>query len=119
MALSKTGRFLSKAEILGVGAFSPLPILGSVFGFLRFFFGPPDFFTDLVTGFYRLIFVGKSLGNVNLKSLLIAKNHPKPSQEVSERFGPFIHKMTGSCRNSPQKVHANFAQYSGRQIINS
>ena len=24
MALSKTGRFLSKAEILGVGAFSPL-----------------------------------------------------------------------------------------------
>ena len=27
MALSKTGRFLSKAEILGVGVFSPLPIL--------------------------------------------------------------------------------------------
>ena len=26
MALSKTGRFLSKAEILGVGVFSPLPI---------------------------------------------------------------------------------------------
>ena len=25
MALSKTGRFLSKAEILGVGVFSPLP----------------------------------------------------------------------------------------------
>ena len=28
MALSKTGFFLSKAEILGVGVFSPLPILG-------------------------------------------------------------------------------------------
>ena len=26
MALSKTGRFLSKAEILGVGVLSPLPI---------------------------------------------------------------------------------------------
>ena len=26
MALSKTGRFLTKAEILGVGVFSPLPI---------------------------------------------------------------------------------------------
>ena len=25
------------------------------------------------------------------KSLSIAKNHPKPSQEFSERFGPFIH----------------------------
>ena len=28
MALSKTGRFLSKAEILGVGVFSPLPTEG-------------------------------------------------------------------------------------------
>ena len=28
MALSKTGRFLSKAEILGVGVFSPLSIYG-------------------------------------------------------------------------------------------
>ena len=28
MALSKTGRFLSKAEILGVGVFSPLPRVG-------------------------------------------------------------------------------------------
>ena len=31
MALSKTGRFLSKAEILGVGVFSPLPIFPSLF----------------------------------------------------------------------------------------
>ena len=30
MALSKTGRFLSKAEILGVGVFSPLPSLSRV-----------------------------------------------------------------------------------------
>ena len=37
------------------------------------------------------------------ESLSIAKNHPKPSQEFSERFGPFIHKMNGFCRNSPQK----------------
>ena len=29
---SKTGRFLSKAEILGVGVFSPLPIIGGVSG---------------------------------------------------------------------------------------
>ena len=28
MALSKTGHFLSKAEILGVGVFSPLPNYG-------------------------------------------------------------------------------------------
>ena len=28
MALSKTGRFLSKAEILGVGVFSPFQIWG-------------------------------------------------------------------------------------------
>ena len=29
------------------------------------------------------------------KSLSIAKNHPKPSQEFSEQFGPSIHKMKG------------------------
>ena len=38
-----------------------------------------------------------------IKSLSIAKNHPKPSQEFSERFGPFIHKMKGFSGNSPQK----------------
>ena len=37
------------------------------------------------------------------KSLSIAKNHPKPSQEFSERFGPFIHKMKGFRKNSRQK----------------
>ena len=42
------------------------------------------------------------------KSLAIAKNHPKPSQELSEWCGPFVHKMKGFGRNSPQKVHANF-----------
>ena len=31
MALSKTGRFLSKAEILGVGVFFPISILGGIF----------------------------------------------------------------------------------------
>ena len=30
LALSKTARFLSKAEILGVGVFSPLPISGMI-----------------------------------------------------------------------------------------
>ena len=44
------------------------------------------------------------------KCLSIAKNHPKPSQEFSERLGPFIHKMEGFSRNSLQKVHPNFAQ---------
>ena len=29
------------------------------------------------------------------KSLSIAKNQPKPSQEFSELFGPFIHKIKG------------------------
>ena len=51
------------------------------------------------------------------KSLSIAKNHPKPSQEFSELFGPSIHKMKGFSRNSPQKVHPNFAQNLGRQIL--
>ena len=51
------------------------------------------------------------------KSLSIAKNHPKPSQEFSEQFGPSIHKMKGFSRNSPQKVHPNFAQNLGRQIL--
>ena len=51
------------------------------------------------------------------KSLSIAKNHPKPSQEFSEQFGPSIHKMKGFGRNSPPKVHPNFAQNVGRQIL--
>ena len=29
------------------------------------------------------------------KSLPIAKNHPKPSQEFSEQIGPSIHKTNG------------------------
>ena len=32
------------------------------------------------------------------KSLSIAKNHPKPSKEFSEPFGPSMHKMKGFCR---------------------
>ena len=51
------------------------------------------------------------------KSLSIAKNHPKPSQEFSEQFGPSIHKIMGFCGNSPHKVHPNFAQNLGRQIL--
>ena len=51
------------------------------------------------------------------KSLSIAKNHPKPSQEFSEQFGPSIHKMKGSGRNSPQKVHPNSAENLGREIF--
>ena len=51
------------------------------------------------------------------KSLSIAKNHRKPSQEFSEQSGPPIHKMKGFSRNSPQKVHPNFAQNLGRQIL--
>ena len=50
-------------------------------------------------------------------SLSIAKNHPKPSQEFSEQFGPSIHEMKGFGRNSPQNVHPNFAQSLGRQIL--
>ena len=51
------------------------------------------------------------------KSLSIAKNHPKPSQEFSEQFGPSIHMLEGFGRNSPQKVHPNFTQNLGRQIL--
>ena len=61
-----------------------------------------------------------SLGVVNFgdrKSLSIAKNHPKPSQEFSEQFGPCIHKSKGFSGNSTQKVHPNFAQNFGRQIL--
>ena len=51
------------------------------------------------------------------KRLSIAKNHPKPSQEFSERFGPSIHKMKGFGGNSRQKVHPNFAHILGRPIL--
>ena len=51
------------------------------------------------------------------KSLSIAKNHLKPSQEFSEQVGPSIHNMKGFSRNSPQKVHPNFAENLGRQIL--
>ena len=51
------------------------------------------------------------------RSLSIAKNHPKPSQEFSEQFGPSIRKMKGFSRNSPERVHPNFAENLGRQIL--
>ena len=51
------------------------------------------------------------------KSLPIAKNHPKTSQEFSEQFGPATHKIKGFSKNSLQKVHPNFAKNLGRQIL--
>ena len=53
----------------------------------------------------------------NRKSLSIAKNHPKPSQDFAEQIGPSIHDMKGFMRNSPPKVHPNFAQNLGREIL--
>ena len=50
------------------------------------------------------------------KSLSIAKNHPKTSQDFSEQFGPSTHKIKGFGKNSHQKVHPNFAEILGRQI---
>ena len=45
------------------------------------------------------------------KSLSIAKNHPKPSQEFSEQFGPSIHiKLWVSVGFHPPKVPPNFAK---------
>ena len=64
---------------------------------------------------YELVIVSQRFGD--RKSLSIAKNHPKSSQEFSEHFGPAIHKMKGSSGNSPPKVHPNFAQNLGRQIL--
>ena len=51
------------------------------------------------------------------KSLSIAKNHLKTSQEISEQFGPSTHKIKGLSKNSHQKVHPNFAKILGRQIL--
>ena len=51
------------------------------------------------------------------KRVSIAKNHSKPSQEFAEQFRPSIHKMRGFSWSSPQKVHPNFAQNLGRQIL--
>ena len=51
------------------------------------------------------------------KSLSIAKNHPKTSQEFSEQFGPSTHKIKGFSKNSHRKVHPNFAENLGRQIL--
>ena len=51
------------------------------------------------------------------KSLSIAKNHPKTSQEFAEQFGPSTHEIKGFSKNSHQKVHANFAKILGRQIL--
>ena len=61
-----------------------------------------------------LLHISLSLGD---QSFEIAKNHPKPSQELSEQFGPSIHKMKGFDRNSPREVHPNFARNLGRQIL--
>ena len=38
------------------------------------------------------------------KSLSIAKIHPKPSQEISEQLGPFLHETKGFCRNTSPKT---------------
>ena len=51
------------------------------------------------------------------KSLSLAKNHPKPSQEFSEQSGPLTHKIKVFGQNSPPKVHPNFAKNLGRQIL--
>ena len=51
-----------------------------------------------------LIYRSLSWGGGGRKSLSIAKNWPKPSQEFSEQFRPFIHIMKGLSRNSPQKL---------------
>ena len=52
------------------------------------------------------------------KSLPIAKNHPKPSQEYSEQLGGLLFtKFWGFSKNLHEKVHANFAQSLGRQIL--
>ena len=51
------------------------------------------------------------------KSLSIAKNHPKTSQEFSEQFGPSTHEIKGLSKNSHQKVHPNFAKILGRKIL--
>ena len=57
------------------------------------------------------------LSSADRKSLPIAKNPPKPSQEFSEQSWPFLHKFKGFSMNSPQKVHANFTKNLGRQIL--
>ena len=55
---------------------------------------------------------------VDRKSLPIAKNHPKTSQEFSEQFGGLLHiKCRGFSKNWHAKVHPNFARNLGRQTI--
>ena len=51
------------------------------------------------------------------KSLSIAKKSPEAFPRISEQVRPSIRKMKGCSRNSPQKVHANFAQNLGRRIL--
>ena len=51
------------------------------------------------------------------KSLPIAKNHLKPSQEFREQIGPFLHKTKGFSKIAHQKVHPKFAKSLGRQIL--
>ena len=68
----------------------------------------------------RLHTCTKGMGRTEVgerKTLSIAMNLPKPSQEFSDNIGPSIHKTKGFSRNSPQKAHPNFAQNLGRQIL--
>ena len=51
------------------------------------------------------------------KSLPIAENHPKPSQEMSEQFRLSFAKLKGYCKNSHQEVRLNCAKNLGRPIL--
>ena len=44
-------------------------------------------------------------------------NSKESSQEFSEQFGASVHKTKGFSRNSPQKVHPNFAENLRREIL--
>ena len=50
--------------------------LGRMDFFADFIFGPPDFFADVVAGFFLLIFVGKSA----------QKNHPEKSPAKASKI---------------------------------
>ena len=57
-------------------------------------FGALFFFADLIVGWRN---------SGDRRSLPIAKNHPKTSQEFSEQFGPSTHKMKGFVRIHSKK----------------
>ena len=65
--------------------------------------GPPSFGCIAVTGQVKERNGLKMCHFGDRKSLSIAKNHPKPSQEFSEQFGPSIHKMKGFSRHIDPK----------------